>query len=173
VYVPFILRVPGMGEPLRVGCRSAMIDLMPTVLELARVAPPPGVPLQGESLMPLLRGEQECDPERPILTETVWSLHDVPDDAKKGYEVALYRGRYKISRRLEEPTLDYLFDLEADPLEQHNLALERPELFEELDAQLSAQLKGDQAIHDQVQYSRHKKMDRRTVDTLKALGYVD
>jgi len=34
-------------------------------------------------------------------------------------------------------------------------------------------LKRDQALHDQVQYSRHKKMDRRTVDTLKALGYVD
>ena len=173
VHVPFIMRVPGIEEPARIGCRSAMVDLMPTVLELTQVPAPVDVPLQGESLMGLVRGDRTCDPQRPILTETVWSLHDVPADAKKGYEVALYRGRYKISRRLEDPKLDYLFDLQEDPLEQHNLAEERPELFEELDGLLSEQLKKDQALHDQVRCSRHKKMDRRTVDTLKALGYMD
>jgi len=173
VHVPFVLRAPGMDTQTRIPCRSAMVDLFPTVLDLARVAYPADVPLQGESLLPLIRGDQVCDPEREILTETVWSRHGSALGGRKAYELAMYKGRYKVSRRLERPYQDMLFDLEEDPAELNNLAEIEHDLFLELSERMSALAAENAEIHDQVSFSAHKKMDREIVDTLRALGYVD
>jgi hypothetical protein len=64
--VPFVLAVPWL--PQSHGQRAAapveLVDVMPTLLDLAGVSPPPGdsLPLDGESLVPLL-----LDPTRPAL----------------------------------------------------------------------------------------------------------
>ena len=173
IHVPFILAVPGQQGQVRVPCRTAMVDLFPTVLDLAGVDAPPDWPLQGYSMLPLIRGERECDTERPILSETVWSRHGSALNGKKGYEIAMYRGRYKISRRLEPPTQDFLFDLEEDPREYRNLRDSHPELFEEMSLQMNEMARQNAQIHDDIVFSRHKKLSKETVDTLRALGYVD
>jgi arylsulfatase A-like enzyme len=173
VHVPFILHAPGMEAQTRIPCRSAMVDLYPTVLDLAGVAYPDDVPLQGQSLLPLIRGERACDPQREILTETVWSRHGTALRGKKAYELAMYRGRYKVSRRIERPYQDFLFDLVDDPAELDNLAEEEHELFLEMSERMSELAAENAAIHDLVNFSAHKKMDQDVVDTLRALGYVD
>ena len=60
-----------------------------------------------------------------------------------------------------------------DPLERDNLAEQEPELFEQMSLDLAARLRANQALHDRVQYSSPKKLDLQTMDTLRALGYVD
>ena len=173
VHVPFIVHVPGLHEQVRVPCRTAMVDLFPTVLEFADVPPPDDVELQGRSLLELIRDETTCDPDRPILTETVWSKHDVSLKTKKGYEIGMYRGDYMISRRLSKPTSDWLFDLSLDPGQLTNLAEEEPELFEHLSEIMHQQAVENARIHGETGQSRHKKMDRKVMDTLQSLGYVD
>lgn len=174
VHVPFIIRIPDLHGPPKINCRSAMVDLYPTILELAEIPAPEKAHLQGQSLIPLIEGTGQCDPEREILTETVWSLHHgLTEGTPKGYEVGMYKGRYKISRRLNSPLADYLFDLENDPLEKNNLARTQPELFRQLSGRLKERSLENSRIHDQVNFSRHKMMNKKTVDTLEALGYVE
>ncbi len=173
VHVPFIVHVPGLEEQVRVPCRTAMVDLFPTALEFADVPPPEGVELQGRSLLELVRDDTTCDPERPILTETVWSKHHVSLKTKKGYEIGMYRGDYMVSRRLSKPTSDWLFDLSTDPGQLHNLAEDEPELFEYLSEIMHQQAVENSRIHGEAGQGRHKKIDRKSMDTLQSLGYVE
>jgi arylsulfatase A-like enzyme len=55
--VPLVVVLPGRGEALTVPSQVRLIDLFPTLLELAGVAVPDGI--DGESLGPLLAGAQE------------------------------------------------------------------------------------------------------------------
>ena len=55
--VPLIVVLPGQGKALVVPSQVRLIDLFPTVLELAGVAVPEGI--DGESLRPLMAGVQE------------------------------------------------------------------------------------------------------------------
>ncbi len=66
--------------PARVGALVRLIDLGPTVLDLAGVAPLPGA--DGESLMPLLRGD--AAPPRRLCAETGFT-HASPDVFDPGH----------------------------------------------------------------------------------------
>jgi arylsulfatase len=55
LHVPLIMRIPGKAEPLSVPHRVSLIDLAPTLLELAGLVPP--ARLQGKSLGPALEGK--------------------------------------------------------------------------------------------------------------------
>ncbi len=55
IRVPFVLRGPGVPEGLAIPTPVSLVDVAPTVLELAGVSPPADI--QGRSLVPLLRGE--------------------------------------------------------------------------------------------------------------------
>ncbi|WP_152053953.1 sulfatase [Tautonia marina] len=114
--VPMIIAAPGVSKggtvaPAPVG----LIDLYPTLAELCGVEAPEN--LQGQSLVPLLR-----DPEAPGRG---WSLSQVTRGGGGqgrffGYSIRTPRWRYTEwddgNRGLE------LYDHEADPLEQTNLA---------------------------------------------------
>jgi N-sulfoglucosamine sulfohydrolase len=115
------------------------VDVLPTLIEAAG-GPPPGH-LQGRSLLPLLRGEpyeprqavfaektfhSYYDPMRCVRTathkyirnfETAFAV-EVPGDIQLGAIFRADPGRYSTDRR----AIAELYDLEADPLEQHNLA---------------------------------------------------
>ncbi len=64
IRVPLIVRGAGIG-PRVIDTPVSLIDIMPTLLELAGAAVPAG--LDGRSLVPALRGA--AAPERPILVE--------------------------------------------------------------------------------------------------------
>lgn len=115
------------------------IDVLPTLLEAAGAAIPAGV--QGRSFLPLLRGaayeardaiygektfHSYYDPMRCVRTrshkyirnfETAFAV-EVPADIQQGPIFRANPGRYSTDR----PSVVELYDLEADPLEQHNLA---------------------------------------------------
>lgn len=58
-WVPVLVRWPGMGQPQRREEFVSSVDIMPTLLELLKVAPPAG--MDGRSWLPLLRGEPQPD----------------------------------------------------------------------------------------------------------------
>jgi arylsulfatase A-like enzyme len=62
VHVPLIVSAPGALDPGAVFSQVRSVDLMPTLLDLAAIPVPD---LDGESLLPLVRGEEEGD--RPAV----------------------------------------------------------------------------------------------------------
>jgi arylsulfatase A-like enzyme len=119
-----VVRPPGGSEQRRFDELAQPADLMPTILELAKVAPPPEVRMQGISLVPLLNGEalhtrdvavtaSAVHPQRAdahaVITSQDWSLFDHPDPA---------------ARRL--------YELRDDPNQERNLITQRLGIADEL-----------------------------------------
>jgi N-acetylglucosamine-6-sulfatase len=90
------------------------IDIAPTILELAGVEPTR--PVDGRSVLPLLRGERMDSPGE-LLYEYYWE-HAFPQTPTT---FALRGERYKYVYYHGVWDTQELFDLSNDPLEQHNL----------------------------------------------------
>jgi arylsulfatase A-like enzyme len=139
--VALIVRWPGGGIGSGV-VRSELvsnIDVLPTLLEGAGAAAQAGI--QGRSFLPLLRGDgyeprgaifaektfhSYYDPMRCVRTrrhkyirnfETGFAV-EVPADIQQGPIFRANPSRYSTDR----PHVVEVYDLEADPLEEHNLA---------------------------------------------------
>lgn len=113
--VPLIVRVPGLAAR-RVAARVGLIDLAPTLLDLAGVRPgDPARPaaLRGQTLLPLLGGHAR--PDR-------WLFAELPRGPYGGEELAWWVDGKKL--RFEEGRWR-LFDLAADPGEREDRAWER------------------------------------------------
>jgi arylsulfatase A-like enzyme len=130
--VPLIARLPGripagrtIDEP------AAMIDWMPTLARLAG-ATPPAVPVDGKDIAALLEGTGGRDPDGVFRY-----LYYRQDNSGLG---AYREGRWKLKLAVEGGESlyarydhgDLLFDLEADPGEQNDLAAAMPRQVEEL-----------------------------------------
>jgi len=89
------------------------VDVAPTLLALAGVMAPKE--MQGRSLLPLL-----ADPATPwrseVFTEHLWNHPRIPRTE------GLRTSDWKYIRYLDHPEFEELYDLRADPLEEHNLA---------------------------------------------------
>lgn len=91
------------------------VDFAPTLLELAGVPPP--ATMQGRSLAPLLRGETPAGWRTDFFYEHV----TLPDMIPPCEGVRTERWKY-IRWTASSPLVEELYDLEADPLEETNLA---------------------------------------------------
>lgn len=127
IRVPLIVRLPERDAPRGrvVDTRASLLDVMPTLLELAGVERP--AHLAGQSLVASARGgELE---ERDVIVET-----------GRGHEVVrvIVTGHYKYGERVTPDPIRGLFDLDADPREMHNLVETEPALADELRARMNA-----------------------------------
>jgi arylsulfatase A-like enzyme len=126
-WVPLIFVGPQVGQPGRVvETPVPLLDLMPTLLDVAR-APQPE-PLMGQSLLPVLAGEEP--PQRPIYSECP-ARRSVYDDK------SLRRGDYKLVYNVKLDLWE-LYDLAADPGEVHDLSQVEPERAAEMRDELRA-----------------------------------
>lgn len=149
--VPGIYFWPGTIHAGRVESTPAgLVDLLPTVCGLLGLPPPPGVHLDGADLSPLLDAKSSRTFERPqplfwhlqkarpivALRDDRWSLTADPDFElstdnmfQEAWIPAIKSGTY---------TNWQLFDLEADPSQQRNLAATHPDVLARLKARLLA-----------------------------------
>lgn len=101
------LRVPGLTRPnTRVTSPVGLLDVMPTVLNLAGVSAP--TPISGRSLLGCLEG---CDDDRPIFAELI-PEGPFPADLRK-----VRRGDRTVLWDLQRNAFQ-AFDLARDPLER-------------------------------------------------------
>lgn len=98
-----------------------LIDVAPTLLDLAGITPP--ATWQGRSLVPYLGGGTVD--EKPIVMET---------RIRKGIERGVRTSRYKITARAPFATPAEAYDLVADPSETNNLVTAGAPLPDEIDA---------------------------------------
>ena len=103
LHVPFVVRAPFSGlRGRRVGSVTRSVDMMPTVLELLGVERPE--PMDGESLLPLVNGEQR---DRPAYAENLY-----PHERFGWSRIrALRAGRFKVI----DTARPELYDLARDP----------------------------------------------------------
>ena len=103
-----------------------VMDVMPTILDLADIAPP-GERFKDRDVLPM-RGKSFA----PLLTDQGYTVHEADEEialASIGRNV-MFRGPWKIVR---EPGQQWeLFNLEDDPSESTDLSSRQPELKAEL-----------------------------------------
>ena len=168
--VPLLLAGPGVPSGERVAPLVRLVDLMPTILELLRVPAPAG--LDGRSLVPLLHGRRL--PPLPSYGEDGDRLYMAPATGTlslESKELALRSTRYNYVVR-PATGAEQLYDLSADPSEDHNVAGD-PAL-----ASVKAELRGTlQAITDFSGYGNGATAgaidEPETLETLEQLGYVE
>ncbi len=113
--VPLIVAGAGVQSGQRVGQNVSLVDVFPTVLDVAGLAPAVDFPhpLDGHSLAPFLRGEAPADWPDAAIVENLGEGTIAPIRA-------LVQGRHKLIYVHGQP--DQLHDLEADAHEWRNLA---------------------------------------------------
>jgi N-acetylglucosamine-6-sulfatase len=116
---PLIVMHPEAVEAgRRIGDFALSIDIAPTVISAAGAEVPDTV--QGQSLLPLLRGKAPADWRRSFLVEFQAHENPMPWIAGLGYR-AVRMDRYKYIRWTHEPDAAELYDLADDPLEERNV----------------------------------------------------
>lgn len=127
--VPFFIRWPqgNLGGGREVDQLTAHIDVLPTLADLCGLALPPGVSLDGTSLVPLLRGDTEVLRDRTLLVHS----QRVPYPIK-------WRKSAVMTERWRLVNHDELYDIQADPAQQNDIAAQHPEVVEGLRAAYEA-----------------------------------
>lgn len=120
VHVPLMVRIPGVS-PRRVDVPRSAVDIAPTVLEVFGAEP--AKPLPGKSLVPELLGAQPTP--RDVVV-------DLPATSNNGRKRAVISGKWKMCAYGANEIYFKLFDLEADPNEDH--AITKGEDFEKMRA---------------------------------------
>ena len=146
VRVPCCMRWSGTIEP-QSSCETPItsVDFLPTFAALAGAALPEDQPVDGVDLSPLLQGEPIAERSifwhYPLYLPGAGLTIDVPDGKTYSWRgfpsTSLRRGRWKLIEFHESDTAA-LYDLEADPGEEHDLSAERPALAAELRCELDA-----------------------------------
>jgi len=147
--VPLIIKFPRQQfQGARIEDQVGSIDIAPTVL--AALGLPAPDTFEGRDLAPLAAGGTH--EATSVISRIDRALgRDIDSIRRPGWK--LYR--------------DQLFDLEADPEEIWDTALNKPELVEEMRAELDAVVKSREPyLGEQV------VPEGRTLDELKALGYL-
>jgi arylsulfatase A-like enzyme len=155
IRIPLVLAGPGIA-PRVVGDQVRIVDVMPTVLEL--VGAPVPAPVQGRSLLPLVRGGHL---DLVALSETWYPRHHY------GWSelTSISDGRYHF---IEAPRRE-LYDTLNDPAELHNLAdvsASRADVQEQALREMLARVSAGHAP------TAPHAVDPDVEQRLRALGYV-
>jgi choline-sulfatase len=156
LHVPWILKLPGSA---RVGTRVAgsvgLVDVAPTLLELAGISTQSGAGSDGRSQAAALTTRRAAD--RTVYSETLYPrLHFGWSDLASAVD-----GRYHFIRA---PTPE-LYDVVADPVEHNNLIATKQTTAASLRTWLEQTTAGSTIAEPTL-------VDRDARERLRALGYV-
>ena len=115
--VPCWVRWPagGLGDPRDVAAATQNVDLLPTLAELCGVPLPAGAPLDGTSLVGLLRGLPKPFPDRKFVVQ-------YSRDRVAKWDSCVVWGRWRLVKGEE------LYDVHADRAQKTDLAAKHPDV---------------------------------------------
>ncbi len=152
VRVPFIVWGRGVPAGIVDPTLVSAVDIVPTLLAAAGLAPPPI--MEGRDVL--------ADPTVPWAEQRIFAQ----------YRDALYSVRTpRFKLIIGAGGHRMLFDLERDPRERRNIAAEHPDLTAALAAELETWKTARPRIDDAA--SSRTELDPSTEEQLKALGYLD
>lgn len=109
--IPMLVHLPGMESAAVSAAPAMLMDLAPTILDLAGVTYDRSA-MDARSLLPVLEGRDE-----PLRDAQISELRNT---------MMVCDGRYKWIRNWND--LDELYDLDSDPNELHNIIADHPEM---------------------------------------------
>ena len=160
VRVPLLMIFPSRDEKYRgfAGTHEEstvqLEDVMPSVLAYLGIEPPDL--MQGRNLLPLLEGREQ--PESVAYFRT-----------QSGSQLGIREGRFKLIQR-RDPAETLLFDLQADPAEQFNVAARHPETTARLLRALARRQSESRSRRPSANLPT--RPDESVVEALRSLGYV-
>jgi arylsulfatase A-like enzyme/Flp pilus assembly protein TadD len=159
VHVPLLMRYPArIGRGVRVKAESRSVDLLPTILDLARVTAVPGLP--GRSLVPDITGVRHD--QVPAYSESLFPrLHFGWSELRS---IRMGGWKYVQAPRPE------LYDLTRDPGERNNLYAAEGPRAAALRSRLLDTMGG--SMETAVVADGTAKLDPATLQRLASLGYV-
>ncbi len=189
--VPLVIVAPGrLPAGVRIREPVSLVDLLPTVLDLAGLPPPERT--QGRSLVPLMRGDPSWE-TRPVILEQVerdvrtdeWTGHIEMIDGRWGASLEIWpqRGlgdppvqpsRWESKARFHvdgQPRL-LLYDLWEDPFTRQNVNARYPELVERYTRLLETQWRAHLAMAALYKPGGQVQLTAAQLETLRALGYI-
>ncbi|XP_076126647.1 arylsulfatase K [Alosa pseudoharengus] len=126
-HVPLLIMGPGIKSGLQLSQPVSLVDIYPTLMELAGIPSPGG--LSGFSLLPLLSGSNGSRPS--------WVLSEYHGCNTNASTYMLRIGQWKYIAYADGTSVPpQLFDLSKDKEELKNLASSLPEVVQHLDLQL-------------------------------------
>ncbi len=168
LHVPLLVKIPGETPGAVVDDQVRTIDIVPTLLDALDV--PARQDMEGQSMVGLIRGEEEDEPR--IAYADALNSYDkhaprrgMPEHSRNEDLYMICDGEWKLiyHRHREQHEL---FHLTNDPLEVRNVASEKPEKVEELKAWL------DKWNAFRIEEPGVGTGDGPDAATLKALGYT-
>lgn len=175
VRVPLMMRIPDKIPP---GERESTelvssLDILPTLLDLAGVSP--------EQVLP---GRSLLKPADKAYT----AQYGISETRRHGF-LTLRDNQYKIilkyaAEALDETDVDHrwnfcdgggvyeLYDLTADPLEQTNLAQQKPEVLQRMKDALQLHIETHGINCDAAGQGEQRELSTDTMEQLEALGYL-
>jgi len=157
LHVPLLLLLPG-AEPRQVEDVVSLVDLHPTLLELAGLAAAADAD-DASSLLPLVRGQGTRPTRSALAMATKWrpDLHAIRTaDHKLILDMATGAG--------------VLFDLASDPGERRSAAADQREVADDYARRLLARTL---RMRGRAVAAEDAPLDASTIEALAALGYVD
>lgn len=127
--VPFFLTWPGAGldQAVDIDRLTAHVDILPTLVELCGLDPLDGYLLDGKSIVPLLKNPKAEWPDRVIFTDSQRVI-----DPVKWKDSATMTEQWRLINGEE------LYDIDADPGQEDDLAKQKPEVVAKLRAAYEA-----------------------------------
>jgi arylsulfatase A-like enzyme len=150
-----------------------LIDVMPTLLELAGLRPPPGI--QGRSLASVLRaGAPAAElPARPAISEKHARAGAV--GVEKVGSVALFSDGWKLIHNTERPAEMpefELFDHRTDPLDRTDVAAQHPDVVARLAKEIATWRTVAERARLKPDGEGTAALGKEELERLRALGYV-
>jgi arylsulfatase A-like enzyme len=127
IRVPTFIRWPGVIEPNQINEQVIIThDITATILAATETNPDANYPLDGENLLPIIKGEIPVSPRTLFWRHKGNNRPGLPPRVRQG---AVRNGDWKY---LQVGENEYLFDLANDQKEEINLQEENRKVFEEL-----------------------------------------
>lgn len=159
--VPLIIKFPdGKFNGIRIPEEVRTFDLFPTLFEYLKITPiPPS--FQGISFLPLLSKEG-------VYSPLVMSF------APHARRLRFHDEGFVFSHQPLKKTKYWIFYKKADPLEQSNLADQRPELLNQMKSKSREIMQEQERIAALYKYKRRERpqIDEKVIEKLRALGYI-
>lgn len=157
IHVPLLLKLPETQPAKRVAAKVRLVDVAPTLLEIAGVPVPSQ--MQGQSLLRIAKASGGAD-------QPVYSRSDLPQRGFGWSTLQSWRAGKYLYIRAPKPEL---YDLTADPGATRNLAQSAKATLDTMAAQLEA---FDRRISGDAGKSSGPQLSSSEMQKLASLGYV-
>ena len=148
-HVPFMIAGPGLEGGATVNALLQPADVLPTLLDLAGVEASPPDPFHGRSFAPILRGESQGPIHDCAITTASHLRLGGEARPSRAVTLVLYTEEWAYVPIGEQGERE-LYDLQADPGAENNVALGRPEVVGKLHDMLIAWLREIDAPRDAI-----------------------